>query len=243
MLHEGAVFFTRGEMRVEATVAPGCELISLSVPEEVLPPSLELAVGDPTINAQGTPASAAITEFLRSIADSDVSELSGMQHYFLERLLQEMATALALESAGSRIAPRQPHVFAAALAFIAAQCADSALTAESVAAEVNMSLRQLGRVFARHDTTISREIRRARIEAAVGMLRDRAYDALTIEQVAQHSGFSRGSSLARAMSAEGAGVPSEIRAKRQSHHVASARRVLRRAGRVERSAPRSLQGS
>jgi AraC-like DNA-binding protein len=112
------------------------------------------------------------------------------------------------------VRPQQPLTHA--LAVIVGRCTDPALTPAVVAQEARLSLRQLQRLFRERGTTVGREIRRARVEQALTLLRDRQYDALSIDQVAQFVGFSNGSSLARAMAAEGHASPT--RAARDIGH-------------------------
>ena len=160
----------------------------------------------PQASALLAPAAA----FLRATAAAPPN--SRFTEYFFDRLLQEIALGLVVEAAGT--APdsgsrRNPMVFA--MAVIAAQCADPDLTAAAVAREVSISQRQLERLFRVRGTSIGHQIRRARVDLAVSMLRDPTHRALTVDQIAAHAGFSNGSSLARAMRAEGTGAPSSMR--------------------------------
>ncbi|MGB3374145.1 MAG: helix-turn-helix domain-containing protein [Microbacterium sp.] len=223
-LGEGASFISDGATRHQVIVVGDCELVSLSVPAEVFPadlrsvlsssssssssPSSPVAVGLPT------PLSVGIGEFLANAVETEFADLSGAQRHLFERILKEMAMSLVADSAGAWAEKRQEKTFPAALAVIVARCADSSLSAAAVAADVNVSVRQLGRVFAAHGTTVSREIRQARIDRAVRMLSTAEFDGVSVDQIAKRSGFGRGSSLARAMDAVGAGTPGEVRAAR-----------------------------
>jgi len=98
-----------------------------------------------------------------------------------------------------------------ALAILQRRYAEPGLTPLTVAAEVNVSLRQLEREFRPSGRTIRQEIRRIRVAAAVGLLQEHAYAAQTVDAIAARVGFSNGSSLARAISAEGLASPSHLR--------------------------------
>ncbi|RGE19802.1 helix-turn-helix domain-containing protein [Leucobacter sp. wl10] len=145
----------------------------------------------------------------------------GISAYYAERLLQEMLQGLLVSIGQALAVPRPPETFALARSVISAQCSDARFTAADVAREVNLSLRQLERVFQRHRTSIGREIRDARIEQAVTLLSDPAHDALSVDQIARFVGFSTGSSLARAMTASKNISPSQVRAGRNHRSTAS----------------------
>jgi AraC-like DNA-binding protein len=147
---------------------------------------------------------------VRSASQPEV-EPSTFSAYYFERLLQEMVIGVLVDSARARAVPRSTETFTLAVSIVTAQLADQSLTAASVAHELNTSLRQLQRHFRSRGTTVEREIRRLRVEHAASLLVDRSYDGLTVDQVAQFSGFASGSSLARAMAAEGLASPAKLR--------------------------------
>lgn len=189
---------TVGGSRMLTTAAPAVLIRDIPLDPHrlhVVPPSSPLLA----------PAAA----FLRSAAAASAS--SRFSEYFFERLLQELMLGLVVETAGLKPegGRRNPMVFA--MAIIAAQCADPDLTATAVAREVNISQRQLERLFRVRGTSIAHQIRRARVDLAISMLRDPTHRPLTVDQIAQHAGFSNGSSLARAMSSEGRPSPSSLR--------------------------------
>lgn len=138
--------------------------------------------------------------------------------YFIERLVQEMTQGLYLDGLRLRRPEEITDSFRLANAVIEAQCADPGFTAEQVASEVGLSLRQLERVFRRSGTSVARRIRRIRVERAARMLSDATYQALRVDDIAKYVGFSGRSSLARAMAAEGYATPMHLR--RGSSHAA-----------------------
>lgn len=145
---------------------------------------------------------------------------SGLTAYYLERVLQEMVLGIAVASLG-RTEPARVGLYAAAISVVNARAGDPDLTPVGVASELNVSLRTLQRMFAQRDSTVEREIRRARVQQALTMLDDPVYDALSVDRVAQSVGLSGGSSLARAFAAEGHPSPSVARKKRLKTDVAT----------------------
>ncbi|VXB73583.1 hypothetical protein MICRO8M_50117 [Microbacterium sp. 8M] len=99
-----------------------------------------------------------------------------------------------------------------ALSLIEKRYSDPALSAQAIADDVNVSLRQLERDFAALGRTIRQEIRRMRVLKAVALLRDPAAARLSVSSIAEQVGLSNGSSLARAMAAEGLASPRQHRA-------------------------------
>jgi AraC-like DNA-binding protein len=207
----GQAFFTRGGHSHHAHASSPGEIVTLSVPDELFPGRADFAKSGPVLVRPDSALLGPIVDFVLRAVDTEATDLSAVGHYYLERMLQEMAVALSLEVHRIRAVPTTPDMFARAITIIAAQCADHDITSVSIAADVRISVRQLERIFRDRGTTIAREIRRARIENAARLLRDRGYDALSIDQIAQYSGFSNGSSLARAMRAEGWEPPARIR--------------------------------
>lgn len=209
-LGDGWAFFTRGT-RLGMQGSEDCRLTTVSVPLEVFPGEFGTQLSGVQIVKADSGLLAPVRAFISQVRATDVAELTGVGRYYLERLLQEMVLALSIDVDRVGGVPRAPDVFTRALAIIAAQCGDPELSSRSIARDVNLSLRQLERVFRDRSTTIGGEVRRARVEHAVALLRNREYDALSVDQVAGYSGFSNGSSLARAMRAAGYPSPSSLR--------------------------------
>ncbi|MGV2982249.1 helix-turn-helix domain-containing protein [Microbacterium sp. AGC85] len=165
-----------------------------------------------------SPLLAPVSEFV--VRAGDAVDLYGFSAYRFEHLLQEMFLGLLIETSRPVWAASQRQPFTEALAVIALGFRDPALAPAAVAHEVRLSLRQLQRHFRERGTTIGREIRRTRVEQALAVLRDQGRDALSIDEVAESVGFSGGSSLARAMAAEGHVSP--MRAARSLGNVDAA---------------------
>lgn len=209
-LSVGSAFFTRGAGLTLRT-SEDCRLITVSVPSDLFPGSNGYELEGVQVVRRDSGLLPPVRAFIAQARGIDAAELSGVGRYYLERLLQEMVLALAVKVDRLAGVPRTPDAFARALMIIAAQCADPELSAASIARHLNLSLRQLERVFHDRATTIGVEVRRARVEHALALLRNPDYDALSVDQIATYSGFSNGSSLARAMRAAGHPSPSSVR--------------------------------
>lgn len=109
-----------------------------------------------------------------------------------------------------------PSIHQRAAAILRQRHADAGLSPAEVAAEVNVSLRQLEREFQSSGRTIRQEIRRIRVAAAVALLQEEGRPPQTIDAIAVQVGLSNGSSLARAMAAENLPSPARLRAAARS---------------------------
>lgn len=125
----------------------------------------------------------------------------------IELLLRDMVARLLT----AEVVRDAPNPLERALAVILRRHADRTLSSRRIAEEVNFSVRQLERQFQAQGTSIAREVRHARIDAAVRLLSEDPTGTLNIEQIAQRVGFSGGSPLARAMVREGMPAPHELR--------------------------------
>lgn len=141
---------------------------------------------------------------------------SALERYATEQLLTEMVGSLLLDqfgvgwSSGSPTAALRDR----AIAVIAQSRADPDLNAERVARAVQSSLRRVQAAFAEVGTSISAEIRRQRARLAKSLLTNSRFDVLSIEQVAEQSGFGTTMSLRRALTDQYGVGPSELRATR-----------------------------
>ena len=194
----------RARLRLLSIVMPAEVLTGFPVPRpgEVRPVAHSSSLLDPAV------------AFAERAAIADTEPVSGFGNYYFERLLQEMVLGVVVE--GTRTAPTglPPDHFRDAQSVIAAQRSDPLLSSRGLAEQLSLSTRQLQRAFQSRGTTVEREIRKARVEHAIGLLADPAYDRLSIEDVGRYSGFSGGSSLARAMAQTGSRSPAGVRRHR-----------------------------
>jgi AraC-like DNA-binding protein len=180
--------------------------LPLALISEVRAPMVHL-----TVLGRDTSLITPVLGFLTSAIALDEDEISPFSAYYLERLLQEMLLGMLTAVGGNHSAQERGSVYASAIGVITAQCADPGLVVADIAATVNQSSRQLERHFRAKGTTVGAEIRRARMNLASGLLVEASARGLSIDEVARLSGFSSGSTLARAFSKSGMRSPSAIR--------------------------------
>ncbi|NYD54575.1 AraC family transcriptional regulator [Microbacterium pseudoresistens] len=142
----------------------------------------------------------AMQAFVTALAQP-THDATAIETYAAEQLLLEMAGAVLLDRLGADTPAKDPATALRdrALAVIAQQCADSELTPARVAHDSRTSLRRLQNVFAESDLTVAGEIRRHRARLARSLLIDSRFDVLSVEQIAQRSGFGTTMSLRRAL--------------------------------------------
>lgn len=194
----------RERLRLLSIVMPAEVLTEFSVPQpgEIRPIAQASALLDPAV------------AFAERAAVADAEPVSGFGNYYFERLLQEMVLGIIVDGTRTATAGLPPDHFRDAQGVIAAQCSDPKLSPRGVAAQLGVSMRQLQRLFRARGTTAEREIRSARVSHAIGLLTDPSYDRLGVDEIGQYSGFSGGSSLARAMAQEGSRSPAAVRRHR-----------------------------
>jgi AraC-like DNA-binding protein len=130
----------------------------------------------------------------------------------LDRMLRELIVAVLLEERASEPADALwLGLFDRAIEHIAGHRTDRDLNSESLARALSISVRQLQRAFAAGGTTPKREIRRHRAALATSMLGDRAFAALSIEQISHQCGFRNAADMRRALSCHELPSPSLIR--------------------------------
>jgi len=86
------------------------------------------------------------------------------------------------------------------------------LTVEAVAREIATSRRQLQRCLNDHGTSFSRELTRARMDAALELM----HEPVTVAEVARRVGYRQPAQFAKSFRAYHSVLPSEVRQRRQS---------------------------
>lgn len=209
VLTAGTVILLPAAAQPEISAVEGCTVTVLTAP--VPPPSGRPAPStDPILVSAENPLAKLITGLVSSALPL-AEDMTWISRHAVENMLMEAAQLLIADTSRRRRGSRTPEAFTQAIRMIARDSADPELSAEAVARHISLSLRQAERMFQKRDTTISREIRRARVEHALNLLGDSGRESLTVGQVARLVGFSNGSSLARAMQAEGHASPTAIR--------------------------------
>jgi AraC-like DNA-binding protein len=156
-----------------------------------------------------------VRDFVLSAIDSrlDVEPISAR---LFEQMLADMVGSLALEARGMPSA--RGHVrsslYDQAVAHIAAFRESPEFTPPHLARSLQVSLRQLQRVFEERESSPAREIRRQRTEAALAMLADPAFDDVRIPEIAARAGFGNDAEMRRAVSAWTGTTPSRLRGGR-----------------------------
>jgi AraC-like DNA-binding protein len=185
-------------------------LLSIMMPAEVLTGLAVPAPGHIRPVASTSSLLEPAVAFAERAAEADAEPVSGFGTYYFERLLQEMVVGVAVEGTRTEAAGLAQDMHRDAQGVIAAQRSDPQLSPRGIAAQLNVSLRQLQRAFQAKGTTTERAIRRSRVEHAIDLLSDADYDRLSVDDIGRYAGFSGGSSLARAMAHEGSASPSAV---------------------------------
>lgn len=161
------------------------------------------------------PLDLAMQAFVNTLSKS-TTEATAIETYACEQLLLEMAGAVLLDRLGTDSPQASPATALRerALAVIAQQRGDPDLTPAQVAREVQSSLRRVQVTFADAGTTVAGEIRRQRARLAYSLLTDSRYDVLSVEQIAERSGFGTTMSLRRALHDLYRANPRALRAQR-----------------------------
>ena len=142
----------------------------------------------------------------------DASRLLPHEEAGIERAFADLVGAALLHSDQQRTGSDTSTRYMAACQFIRRKLADPALTPAAVAAHVNMSTRNLARLFSRQGTTIDRAIWSQRLIAARSDLLDPRLNHRSITEVAFSWGFGDAAHFSRRFSKAFGLSPSECRA-------------------------------
>ncbi|GAA3672662.1 hypothetical protein GCM10023081_08750 [Arthrobacter ginkgonis] len=183
-------------------------MVSLTVPSDALEefgiaPSVQIDVleASPLLHD-------AAQRFIESVAGSKASG-TGPAPYIVERLLLEMAGALLLSDDGLRAARRTglEDIRYQAERLIGVKYVDSLYDTAALAADLNVSLRQLQRSFAASGSTPAAVLAKMRLEQAQRLLQDPACRMLDMAEIAQHSGYRSARQLREHFRRAGLGAP------------------------------------
>lgn len=208
----GSCWTYGGPAEIRMDCGQDCRAVVAVVPHQVvrdfgLAPSGGFMLLPPTSTLLGPTCS-----FFDSLV-STTGPVSSVAAYFMEKLVHEMIGGLFLEdSAMEAGGTKRPTLYHQAMALITASAADQALTPESVARDLNVSLRHLQRDFQKRNESVAERIRQTRVDLAVRLLTDPAMAVLSLDQIAAHSGFASLGHLRRTLHSVGAGTPRDIRA-------------------------------
>lgn len=212
-LDTGDAFLIHSSRRAEVLWEPGSRCLVLLIPTDAIVGS-GIEAEDLPLTFERTPLLAATREFATALCrERGIS--ARFSEYVSERLLAEMAFGLVLEGRDSARDVARAGLADRARTIMLVRRTEPDLSAAAVAADLHVSVRQLQRAFAREGSSPAAALRRLRVELAQSILRDPQYDGLSIDQVAQYSGFASTSVLRRAFDAEGFTAPSVIRRTRR----------------------------
>lgn len=141
---------------------------------------------------------------------------SAIESYATEQILLELTGSLLLDHCG--VSWHSTSVTSVlrdqAMAVIAQRCADRELNPEAVAKAVQSSLRRVQAAFAEVGNSIAAEIRRQRGRLACTLLTDARYDVLSVQQIAEQTGFGTTAALRRALDELYGCGPTDLRERR-----------------------------
>ncbi|MFJ3958961.1 helix-turn-helix domain-containing protein [Arthrobacter sp. NPDC090010] len=161
----------------------------------------------------------ATRSFIRAFMNHPVDrERSSIEDYASEQILLELAGSILLDHYGSSLeaGSTSSGLRDRAMAVIAQRCADRDLKPETVARAVQSSLRRVQAAFAEVGNSIAAEIRRQRGRLAKNLLTDGRYDVLSVQQIAEQTGFGTTAALRRALDELYGCGPRELRDGRAS---------------------------
>ncbi|MEA1264551.1 helix-turn-helix domain-containing protein [Microbacterium sp. STF-2] len=188
-------------------------IIAAYVPRSALGAFVATLPATSRVLEERRPLDRAMQAFIEQVLTVD-DDATAIERYAMEHLIVEMSGAILLDRVDTASPQRSPHAALRdrAIAVIAQQCGDPALNPDLVAREVQVSLRQLQLVFAEVENSVAGEIRHQRARRARSLLIDSRFDALSIEQVSQRSGFHSPISLRRALQEDYGATPRALRA-------------------------------
>lgn len=164
--------------------------------------------------AAGAPPSdlgCGLQAFLNALL-AESSEPSPYSDYLVERLILEMVFGTLVEASPDLVdLDREVSGIGRARSLILIRRADPDFDVAALASDLHVSVRSLQRLFAGRRSTPADELRQARVDLARELMRDPAYDSLTIEDIAAYSGFRDGGGLRRAFTWAGLPSPQAMR--------------------------------
>lgn len=185
------------------------------VPRQALLPFVPMLTDEVRIYDKLTVPEKAMEAFLEQSVASDEDVSPGDSHT-VDRMVLEMVGSVMRGRQGEKLQQGSPHAALRDRVMIEINkfSTDSQLEPARLAREAGVSLRHLQAVFSEAGTTIAGEIRRDRARIARSTLQDARFDELSIEAVAQQSGFGSSVSMRRALEDIYKLSPSELRNRR-----------------------------
>lgn len=161
-----------------------------------------------------TPLTAGLRAFLATLLDAP-AEPTPYTDYLMERLLAEMAFGVVLESVPMNVSAARPdRMIDRARSIMLLRRGEPEFGVSALAQEMHLSTRHVQRLFAAENSAPADELRSMRVELALEMLGDPSYDALSVGDIAVHSGFVTSAALRRAFAKRGMPLPARVRQRR-----------------------------
>ncbi|MGJ3189262.1 helix-turn-helix domain-containing protein [Paenarthrobacter sp. FR1] len=186
--------------------------IQRAAAETFVPHALDSVTVTPTRSRLDLAAAA----FVVAIMEQPPTPGSAIESYATEQILLELTGSLLLDHCG--VSWNSTSVTSVlrdqAMAVIAQRCADRELNPEAVAKAVQSSLRRVQAAFAEVGNSIAAEIRRQRGRLARTLLTDARYDVLSVQQIAEQTGFGTTAALRRALDELYGCGPTDLRERR-----------------------------
>lgn len=185
------------------------------VPREALLPFVPMLSDEVQIYEELSVPELAMQAFLVQSVESE-QEVSPGDSHTVDRMVLEMAGTMLRSRQGEQLQHGTPHAALRdrVLAEIAKQSGDPRLNPDRLARDAGVSLRHLQAVFSEAGTSVAGEIRRERARVARSTLQDARFDELSIEAVAERSGFGSSVSMRRALDEIYRLTPRELRNRR-----------------------------
>lgn len=132
--------------------------------------------------------------------------------YLVERIMVEMVFGALLESVPKKLAGApESSALAHARSLMLMRRAETGFGVEELARAMQMSTRQVQRVFAAADSQPGDELRGMRVDLVQELLGDPECDPLSIGEIATRAGFTTAAALRRAMASRGLPLPKRAR--------------------------------
>jgi AraC-like DNA-binding protein len=173
-----------------------------------------LAHADGPVSLPDGPLTDGFLAFAHSLVQHS-SKVGSVSAYVVERLLVEMSFGLLLERndalAAHSPSPRTDPLHEARK-LILLNRADPGYDIHALARDLHMSVRHVQRLFAAGGASPATVLRAMRAELAHSLLTDPQFRALTVAEIAEHSGFTNAAAMRRALASEGLAAPVALRA-------------------------------
>jgi AraC-like DNA-binding protein len=191
-------------------------MIQTIVPRDLLPPHLSAQQFIGAINLKSSPVAEAfgalVVSLMRRLPTSRTQEAG-----YLERALVDLCVAVAMESVGDSNVPLGTDGMRfRARALIERNLHDPSLGPSTIAAELNISVRQLHRTFNTEDESIARFILKTRLDGVAKELRSES-SVRQLTEIAERFGFAGTDQLSRAFKANFGMTMSQYRNTTTTH--------------------------